>query len=181
MVTHYDNLKVMHNAPLEVIKASYKALAQKYHPDRNPGPNAARNMQIINDAYAVLSDPEKRAAHDQSIARQAGSARPSQPKHSGPLRSDERSTLVYRIHDLETANSAWEAAYKKLVAKNTREVQDLHSHYAKERRTLLDRVSILEANQSAGDKFLKLLGSLPQLIVLGFLLMLIITSFTGGK
>ena len=33
--THYDNLKVARNAPPEVIRAAYKALAQKYHPDRN--------------------------------------------------------------------------------------------------------------------------------------------------
>lgn len=35
--SHYDNLKVARNAPLEVIKAAYKTLSQKYHPDRNAG------------------------------------------------------------------------------------------------------------------------------------------------
>ena len=54
--THYDNLKVTRNAPLEVIKAAYKTLAQKYHPDLNPGnPDAVRVMTIINAAYATLS------------------------------------------------------------------------------------------------------------------------------
>ena len=48
--THYDNLKVAQNAPLEVIRAAYKALSQKHHPDRNPGDSeAARIMTIIKE------------------------------------------------------------------------------------------------------------------------------------
>lgn len=72
--THYDNLRVAHNAPAEVIKASYRVLAQMYHPDRNKDPNAARNMQIINDAYNVLSDPQQRKEHDAWIGKQTGNS-----------------------------------------------------------------------------------------------------------
>jgi curved DNA-binding protein CbpA len=68
--THYDNLKVARNAPPEVIRAAYKTLSQKYHPDRNPGnSDAIRIIQIINLAYEVLSDPVKRREHDEWIAR----------------------------------------------------------------------------------------------------------------
>jgi DnaJ-class molecular chaperone len=68
--THYDNLKVARNAPPEVIRAAYKSLSQKYHPDMNPGnPDASRIMAIINEAYNVLSDPNKRKAHDEWIRR----------------------------------------------------------------------------------------------------------------
>lgn len=69
--TYYDNLKVSRTAPQEVIRAAYKSLAQKYHPDRNQGNNeAVRIMKLINEAYEVLSDPIKRAEHDQWIERQ---------------------------------------------------------------------------------------------------------------
>lgn len=69
--THYDNLKVARNAPPEVIRAAYKALSQKFHPDRNPGnAEAARIMVILNASYEVLSDPDKRREHDQWIALQ---------------------------------------------------------------------------------------------------------------
>ena len=68
MHTHYDNLKVVRSAPPEVIKAAYRALSQRYHPDRNPGPEAERVMRILNDAYAVLGDPERRAAYDRELA-----------------------------------------------------------------------------------------------------------------
>lgn len=68
--THYDNLKVARNAPPEVIRAAYKTLSQKYHPDRNPNsPDAMRIIKIINSAYEVLSDPVKRHEHDEWIAR----------------------------------------------------------------------------------------------------------------
>ena len=63
--THYDNLKVARNAPIEVIRAAYKSLAVKYHPDKNPNdPEALRIMTVINSSYAVLSDPQKRTSHD---------------------------------------------------------------------------------------------------------------------
>ena len=68
--THYDNLKVARNAPPEIIRAAYKTLSQKYHPDRNSdNPDSIRVIQIINSAYAVLSDPVKRREHDEWIAR----------------------------------------------------------------------------------------------------------------
>jgi curved DNA-binding protein CbpA len=68
--THYDNLKVARDAPPEIIRAAYKTLSQKYHPDRNPNsPDAVRIIKIINLAYEALSDPVKRQEHDEWIAR----------------------------------------------------------------------------------------------------------------
>jgi hypothetical protein len=67
--THYDNLKVSRHAPQEVIRAAYKALSQKYHPDKNPGDErAARIMAIVNTAYNILSDPVRRKEHDDWIS-----------------------------------------------------------------------------------------------------------------
>ena len=67
--THYDNLKVARLAPPEVIRAAYKALSQKYHPDKNPGDEkAARIMAILNSAYNTLSDAQRRKEHDEWIA-----------------------------------------------------------------------------------------------------------------
>ena len=70
--THYDNLNVSRNAHASVIKAAYKVLCQNYHPDKYAGgpEEALRIMKIINGAYAVLSDPVKRAEHDHWIGMQ---------------------------------------------------------------------------------------------------------------
>lgn len=71
MRTHYDNLKVSMDAPIEIIQAAYRTLAKKYHPDKNPNnPDAERIMQIINTAYEVLSDPVKRREHDSWIGKE---------------------------------------------------------------------------------------------------------------
>ena len=67
--THYDNLKVARKAPQEVIRAAYKALSQKYHPDKNQGDEkAARIMAILNTAYGILGEPARRREHDEWIA-----------------------------------------------------------------------------------------------------------------
>ncbi len=73
--THYDNLKVARDAPPEVIRAAYRTLSQKFHPDRNPGSaTAPRIMAILNTSYDVLSDPDKREKHDQWVAEQEQAA-----------------------------------------------------------------------------------------------------------
>jgi curved DNA-binding protein CbpA len=67
--THYDNLKVTRDAPPEVIRAAYRSLTLKYHPDRNgDNDDTARIMRILNAAYDVLSDPARREEHDRWIA-----------------------------------------------------------------------------------------------------------------
>ena len=50
----------------EVIKAAYRRLAAKYHPDINPSPETMERMKLLNAAYDVLSDPMKRKEHDVS-------------------------------------------------------------------------------------------------------------------
>lgn len=65
-IDYYRTLGVLDDAEDIVIKAAYRALAQRYHPDRWAGnaAEATRRMSAINEAYAVLSDPEKRRAYD---------------------------------------------------------------------------------------------------------------------
>jgi hypothetical protein len=60
----YRILEVEPNATAEEIQAAYRRLARAYHPDLNPRPEAAEQMRSINSAYAILSDPRRRAAYD---------------------------------------------------------------------------------------------------------------------
>lgn len=71
--THYNTLEVTRTASSEVIRAAYKSLSQRWHPDRNPGnrAEAEARMKEINAAYAALSDPQKRAAYDAASERNA--------------------------------------------------------------------------------------------------------------
>ena len=62
---YYEILGVEKNASPEDIKSSYKDLAFKYHPDRNPeDKNAEEKFKEINEAYQVLNDKDKRARYD---------------------------------------------------------------------------------------------------------------------
>ncbi|MGQ9501637.1 MAG: DnaJ C-terminal domain-containing protein [Anaerolineae bacterium] len=63
---YYKILGVDKNATEKQIKAAYRKLARQYHPDMNPNnPEAEARFKEINEAYEVLSDPEKRAKYDQ--------------------------------------------------------------------------------------------------------------------
>ncbi len=64
-IDYYEILEVDRNASFEEIKKAYRKLALKYHPDRNPGnKEAEEKFKLINEAYQVLSDEEKRALYD---------------------------------------------------------------------------------------------------------------------
>lgn len=61
----YETLAVSRSAAMEEIRTSYRQLAMKYHPDRNPGdPAAEESFKEISQAYDILIDPDKRAAYD---------------------------------------------------------------------------------------------------------------------
>ncbi|MGL4233885.1 MAG: molecular chaperone DnaJ [Casimicrobium sp.] len=63
---YYKVLGVERGASEDDIKKSYRKLAMKYHPDRNPGDKAAEeNFKEAKEAYEILSDPQKKAAYDQ--------------------------------------------------------------------------------------------------------------------
>lgn len=69
--THYDILRVAPHAPISVIKAAYKSLCQTYHPDKFSGNTAEGNklFKAIQQSYAVLSDPHKKAEYDVWLAQ----------------------------------------------------------------------------------------------------------------
>jgi DnaJ-class molecular chaperone len=115
--THYDNLKVTRNAPPEVIRAAYKTLCQKFHPDRNPGNESAKQtFLLIRTAYETLSDPQKRKIHDAWIATTEStenleSALPElKPKPGNRSSSNTRATL------LRKKKRVWQLAFWSLIA-----------------------------------------------------------------
>lgn len=80
---HYAILQVSRTASSEVIRASYKALIQRYHPDRfTPKEEAEKITKRLNQAYAILSDPELRAEYDARLERESREE-PRRPDASG--------------------------------------------------------------------------------------------------
>lgn len=119
--THYDNLQVKRNASIEVIKAAYKGLTQRYHPDRNPDDRerCERVMKIINSAYVVLSDPAKRKEHDAWIADQevAAKSQSAETSHSGAppdhagARDDGAQRKREPLSDEDALKRIWQKVY----------------------------------------------------------------------
>ncbi|MES2164802.1 MAG: TonB family protein [Pseudomonadota bacterium] len=66
--SHYESLNVTRDAPPEVIRAAYRSLSQKHHPDKNRGNQHAEQMMArLNAAYSVLSDADQRELYDLHI------------------------------------------------------------------------------------------------------------------
>src|SRR3990170_9149302 len=61
---YYEILGVPRNASGEDLKRAFRKLARQYHPDVNDSTDAEERFKELNESYAVLSDPEKRAAYD---------------------------------------------------------------------------------------------------------------------
>lgn len=125
--THYDNLKVARDAPPEVIRAAYKTLSQKHHPDRHGNsPEAIRIIQLINTAYEVLSDPVRRKEHDEWIARTERALSESQAESRGQRSSraaSRHASHSHRRHSVSLsrlvhqASHLWDKLRRKLSRK----------------------------------------------------------------
>ena len=66
---YYTTLQVTPEAEQAVIEAAYRQLARLYHPDMSDAPDAVGRMRALNDAYAVLRDPARRAAYNAQRAQ----------------------------------------------------------------------------------------------------------------
>ena len=120
LVTHYDTLKVSRAAPTDVVRAAYRALAQKFHPDRNlDNPEAVLMMQLINIAYNTLTDGKKRADHDAWIATQ-------EPKKAAPVQQLTPEQQAKRDKNIKEI-TAWES----FAAKETKEAEASRAKAAK--------------------------------------------------
>lgn len=117
----YVILGVRPGASLEDIRAAYRSLAKKHHPDRR-GPQGAESFRRLAEAYEVLSDPGRRAAHNREIQAAAeSSARPaSEPIGTATVIAPEPVdldgvSLGRAFHD---SRSATEAEYFEWITRH---------------------------------------------------------------
>lgn len=82
----YDVLEIPDNATPEVIKAAYRRLASKWHPDRNDAPEATAKFQEIERAYSVLSNPELKQKYDETGSYPGSGPSKEEQLHAGAVR-----------------------------------------------------------------------------------------------
>ncbi|GAC1575071.1 MAG: hypothetical protein NVS3B5_05860 [Sphingomicrobium sp.] len=86
-MNYYEILGVSTRSEAEVIDAAYRAMMKKYHPDKFAGDvaQAGHRTRLINEAYATLRDPKKRAAYDRAKTDSENDrAKESQPPQAAP-------------------------------------------------------------------------------------------------
>ncbi len=106
MADYYSILGVSFYASQEEIKRSYKRLAVRYHPDKNPGDTQAEEkFKQISAAYQVLSHPEKKEQYDQlilyALTQQFGGESASAPSVARRQRPQPQETFVRMVTPLE--------------------------------------------------------------------------------
>ena len=115
-MNHYERLKVTQDAPPEVIRAAYRALANRLHPDRSGAGNvtdaAHEQMAALNAAYEVLIDPALRRDYDASLS----TARNWQAAAADAALDQERDPSVGVVPgDLTAPVTAWAPEMKHVL------------------------------------------------------------------
>jgi GGDEF domain-containing protein len=116
---YYMILQVHQDAEPEIVKSAYKRLAQMNHPDISEDTRATERMQLINQAYAVISDPAQRKSfHRQWIAHNHRPQQP-QPRPAAPAaepHAQAQKSLDSYFRSLLYEN--WTSAYERLSEKD---------------------------------------------------------------
>ena len=180
MKNYYEILEVDKNASSEVIEKAYKALVKKYHPDLQPPEKkklAEDKIKLINEAYATLSNTEKKKAYDANLKQmqyEEDMKRQEQLKRNYQNNTQKRPIKNPNINNVNTDNfvnnmnnlynEQINQAYNNAIKKAYQDayIQNLKNmgYEIKYERTLKDYFKI----------FLSLIFTILFIIVLGFIL-----------
>ncbi|MDK2834724.1 MAG: hypothetical protein PWR29_689 [Methanolobus sp.] len=127
---YYSVLGTSPGASQEELKKRYRALMTKYHPDLNHAPGAEERSKRINEAYGVLSDPERRARYDRSFHLHSPGFTVPWGSHGSPddgnnyssYRNYSYGNFTYRTYTYSTSGSHEAAGSKGLHAMLLRSV-----------------------------------------------------------
>ena len=94
---YYEILGLTSEATPDEISHAYKVLAQTYHPKESSHPNAQKNFEIIGEAYAVLSDPKRRAEYDVYCAGRDRCPRPDISRYTTVVQKIAINSVIFLI------------------------------------------------------------------------------------
>ena len=111
IMNYYAILGVSQYAKYREIKAAYRRLALKYHPDRNSSPVSENSIKIINAAFEVLSDKDKRRQYDEKLFNNILLHRKKEDTKSRIFSSNAGSSASYSDSDHNNSHHNYDNTY----------------------------------------------------------------------
>ncbi len=128
--TYYDILQVNNNAEESVIKAAYKVLIQKNHPDKNKELKSVDITKEINKAYDVLSNPKERKIYDIYLSQQQ--ALKNKELEEQIRLQEQKKHKPNNLVNTKTINN--EQIYWQHILEKHKEIQDIENQYLLKRK-----------------------------------------------
>jgi curved DNA-binding protein CbpA len=118
IMNYYAILGVSQHAKYREIKAAYRRLALKYHPDRNSSPVSENSIKIINAAFEVLSDKDKRRQYDEKLDNSIILHRKKEHTKSQTSSSNAGSSAAYSDSDHNNSHDNYDNTYLRKGKRN---------------------------------------------------------------
>ena len=118
IMNYYAILGVSQYAKYREIKAAYRRLALKYHPDRNSSPFSENTIKIINAAFEVLSDKDKRRLYDEKLVNNIIVHRKKEETKSHTSSSHASSSTAYSDSDYYISHDNYDNTYLRKGKRN---------------------------------------------------------------
>src|SRR5262245_51187437 len=122
IMNYYAILGVSQYAKYREIKSAYRRLALKYHPDRNSSPVSENSIKIINAAFEVLSDKDKRRQYDEKLANSIMLHRKKEDTKSQTSSSHASSSTAYSDSDYNNSHDNYDNTYLRKGKRNETDV-----------------------------------------------------------
>jgi DnaJ-class molecular chaperone len=123
IMNYYAILGVSQYAKYREIKAAYRRLALKYHPDRNNSPVSENSIKIINAAFEVLSDKDKRRQYDEKLVNSIVLHRKKKETKSHTSSSHASSSAAYSDSDYDNSHDNYDNTYLRKGKRNGLDVK----------------------------------------------------------
>lgn len=123
IMNYYAILGVSQYAKYREIKAAYRRLALKYHPDRNNSPVSENSIKIINAAFEVLSDKDKRRQYDEKLVNSIILHRKKEETKSHTSSSHASSSTGYSDSDYNNSHNNYDNTYLRKGKRNGLDVK----------------------------------------------------------
>ncbi|MDW0265407.1 MAG: DnaJ domain-containing protein [Nitrososphaeraceae archaeon] len=118
IMNYYAILGVSQYAKYRKIKAAYRRLALKYHPDRNSSPFSENTIKIINAAFEVLSDKDKRRLYDEKLVNNIIVHRKKEETKSHTSSSHASSSTAYSDSDYNNSHDNYDNTHLRKGKRN---------------------------------------------------------------